>query len=185
MMHTVIDLVVIGTIAVSALFGWLRGFCTEASSLLGWLIALWLTLMFTQKLSIYLEPHISQPQMRLAITAFAIFFISLLAVNAISVVLKTLMAMLGLSMVDRTLGLGFGFVRGLLVIGGLLLIGVSVGWQEESWWKTSHVIPKVQVMSAYCWKTLPKTMSLPIEKWFHAEFSGTKLSAWMETVKKP
>lgn len=179
MIYSVVDIALVGAILVSAIFGWLRGFCTETSSLLGWVFALWFTLLFTPKFEIYLQPYVNQPQMRIAITAFGIFFVCLMLVNAVSVILKTLMNMLGLSILDRTLGLGFGVVRGLLLIGGLLILGASMGWQNEHWWKTSKTIPTIRNMSSNCWEYLPKTLASPIEKWFKAEYSGTKLATWL------
>lgn len=179
MIYSVVDMALVGAISVSAIFGWLRGFCTETSSLLGWVAALWLTMLFTPKLEVYLEPYVHQPQMRIALAAFAIFFSCLMLVNALSVILRTLMNMLGLGMVDRTLGLGFGVVRGLLLVGGLLILGASMGWHNESWWKKSQTIPAIRQMSAVCWQTLPSTLATPIEKWFKAEYSGSKLAAWM------
>lgn len=179
MIYSVVDIALVGAIGVSAVFGWLRGFCTETSSLLGWVVALWLTMLFTPKLEGHLQAYIHQPQMRIAISAFAIFFVCLMLVNAVSVILKTLMSMLGLSLLDRTLGLGFGVVRGLLIVGGLLILGASMGWQNETWWQSSKSIPTIRTMSTYCWQTLPKTLASPIETWFKAEYSGTKLATWL------
>ncbi|MEE2769978.1 MAG: CvpA family protein [Pseudomonadota bacterium] len=179
MIYTVVDIALVGAIAVSAMFGWLRGFCTETSSLLGWVFALWLTIVFSPKCAVYLESYIHQPQMRIALSAFAIFFVCLMLVNTVSVILKTLMGMLGLGLLDRMLGLSFGVIRGLLVVGGLLILGAGMGWQNESWWRSSKSIPTIRIMSTYCWQILPQTLASPIEKWFNAEYSGTQLATWL------
>lgn len=184
MTYLPVDVALVGAIGVSAIFGWLRGFCTETSSLLGWVFALWLTLLFTPKLSVHLESYVQQNEMRLALTAFAIFFVCLMCVNAISVILKTLMNMLGLGLVDRTLGLGFGVLRGLLLVGGLLIIGASMGWQQTSWWQGSTAIPQIRVLSSYCWHSLPNALAHPIETWFKAEYSGTELATWLNATDK-
>lgn len=180
-MSQFVDLVLLAGIGVSALFGWLRGVCTEITSLLGWFIALWLTLLWTPKVTIYIKPYIQDPTLQIALAAFAIFFLCLLAVNALSVVLKTLMSMLGLGVVDRLLGLGFGLFRGGLLLGGLILMGIALGLHENHWWQQSKVIPSARSFSMYCWQKMPNGMIKPIEQWVQAQWSG---SDWMAAVKK-
>ena len=76
---TVVDIVVVFVIVLSALFGVLRGFVKEAISLVKWILATWIAATFAPKLSLLL-PFDSEAVNQA--TAFALFFICVFIIHA-------------------------------------------------------------------------------------------------------
>ena len=75
----VFDWILVAIIAVSCVFGLLRGFVKELLSLASWVAAFFVARLFSFKLSGFMIDWIDQPQFRL-IAAFAILFAATLVV---------------------------------------------------------------------------------------------------------
>ena len=140
------DWTIIGIIAISSFFSLRRGFMREALSLVTWVAAFVIARLFSEALTVVLEPYIETPSLRL-IAAFAILFIATLVVGA---VINNLVAMLvdatGLSGTDRILGVGFGIARGgLLVIALVALIGMTPA-TADPWYQESQLIPHFKTL---------------------------------------
>ena len=79
---TVVDIVIIVVISLSALFSVLRGFVKEAISLASWVVAIWLAVTFAPRLAELLPPSIESEAVRQAI-GFGVIFVLTLMVGAI------------------------------------------------------------------------------------------------------
>lgn len=143
------DWVILSIIGISSLFSLKRGFVREAISLLTWVAAFIIARLFSQSLSILLEPYIETPSVRLA-AGFAILFIAALIVGAlINKLIGALVDATGLTGTDRVLGIGFGAVRGgLIVVAIVALIGLSPA-VEDRWFRESELIPHFVLMEAW------------------------------------
>ena len=87
-----VDIAIIGVFAVSVLIGVFRGFIREALSLTSWVVSVSLAYLFVDVGVMYLEPHISQPLLRLGAAFAAIFIISLLLTSIIGYLLYRLLS---------------------------------------------------------------------------------------------
>lgn len=132
-----LDAVLIGIIAVSALISLVRGFVREVLSLATWIAAFLLSVRYTEALAVYAEPYISSPTIRL-VAAFAALFIATLVVGGLlNYMASVLVGRTGLSGTDRSLGLVFGGLRGLLIVALLVLMAGLTAVPRESWWQRS------------------------------------------------
>lgn len=135
------DWTIIAIIAVSSLMSLKRGFVKEAISLLTWVSAFVLARLFSPSLSVLLDAYIATLSLRL-LTAFAILFvITLIAGALVGALFSALVDATGLTSSDRVLGMGFGAVRGgLVVVVIVALLGMTPAVQDY-WWSESQLIP--------------------------------------------
>ncbi len=135
------DWVILAIIAISSLLSLRRGFVREAVSLATWVVAFIVARLFATSLAVVLQDYIDTPSLQL-LAAFAILFVITLIVGAlVGMLIGALVSATGLSATDRVLGIGFGAVRGALVIVVIVaLLGMTPAVQD-SWWLESNLIP--------------------------------------------
>lgn len=147
------DWLIIGIVAVSSLFSLKRGFIREALSLVTWVSAFIVARLFATSLSTYLVGYIETPSLRM-LAAFAALFVLTLIVGAlVGKLITALVSATGLSATDRILGMGFGAVRGgLVVVVIVALLGLTPA-TEDQWWKDSQLIPHFVLMEEWTKET--------------------------------
>lgn len=132
-----LDYVFIGIIGVSALISLMRGFVREVLSIVVWVAAFWVTLRFASSLAPYLDGYIDSPTLRLVI-AFAGLFIGILVLGGlVNHLASKLVTSTGLGGTDRLLGMVFGGLRGVLIVGLLVLMAGLTSIPREHWWQDS------------------------------------------------
>ena len=135
----VADIVIAAVLAVSAVFGLMRGLVKEVAALVIWASAGLLALAFAGPLGEAIGLNLG-PRLQKAL-GFAVIFIVVLIVGAFAQrLLRGLVETTGLSGTDRTLGLLFGAARGVLVV-TLTLIVVRPFAEERPWWTESKLAP--------------------------------------------
>ena len=142
---TVVDVVIIFVIVLSALFGLLRGFMKESISLAKWVIATWIAATFAPKLAPMLPAAVESEAVRQAISFASLFIIVFLLGTLVSHLVTRMLIKTGLTSVDRVLGLGFGVLRGGLII----IIFVIVGGHfpqlpQQDWWQQSILLERFE-----------------------------------------
>jgi len=143
------DWVIIAILAISALFSIRRGFVKEALSLVTWVSAFVVARLFSGAMAVVLEKYIETPSIRIA-SAFALLFVIMLILGAIiSNLFEMLVNATGLSATDRVLGMGFGVVRGGLVVVVLVALAAQTPAIEDEWWGQSQLIPHFALMESW------------------------------------
>jgi membrane protein required for colicin V production len=127
---------------VSGTVGFFRGFIRESIALAAWLIGLWLAWHFAYIVNPWLGGALSEPGVR-EWTGRAIVLLLVLLFGALvgSVVSHFARRAVGLAAMDRTLGAAFGLLRGVIVIGLLVLAGRAVNLDLEPWWERTNSMP--------------------------------------------
>ena len=144
---TVVDVVIIFVIVLSALFGVLRGFMKESISLAKGIKANGIAATFAPKLAPMLPAAIESEAVRQAISFATLFILVFLLGTLISHLVTRMLIKTGLTSVDRVLGLGFGLLRGVLII----MIFVIVGGHfpqlpRQEWWQQSVLLERFEEM---------------------------------------
>lgn len=135
------DWIIVGIIAVSAVFGLLRGLVREAFSLAGWLAALLVARTFYEPFDALLSSSVSTPSLR-HIAAYGGLFIGTLMVSwLLGYAVTSLVDAAGLRLSDRLLGAVFGFGRGLILVLSLLIL-VQPLVDHDPWWRESKLPPE-------------------------------------------
>jgi membrane protein required for colicin V production len=144
------DYLILGVLVLSTLLGMIRGFVREAIALLAWLGGLWLAWRYAPVLEPLLGGAIGKPPVSTwtarIIIVMGVLIVGWLAAGALGYFLRHS----GLSvMVDRLLGMVFGFVRGAVVIAVFVLLGQFVELNRVDWWRRSHLMPYASELAGW------------------------------------
>ena len=154
-MFTYADFAIVAIVLISVAISFSRGFVREALSLSTWVIAFWIALSFNKQLALFLAPYIATPSLR-TIASFAILLIVTLVLGGLlGFLLSSVVSSTGLSGTDRSLGMVFGFGRGILLVGIALLLLSLTSFTQDSWWNNSVLIPHFQPLIAWLKGFLP------------------------------
>ena len=136
-----IDYAILAVVGISGVVSLMRGFLREALSLIGWIAAFWVAIAFSGEAAILIEAHVSAPSVRHAI-AFAVLFVGVLLLSGVVLHLMGLLVeKTGLSGTDRTLGILFGVLRGVVIVGLLVLLAGLTPLPRDPWWSRSVFLP--------------------------------------------
>ena len=138
------DYIILILLLASTGIGWFRGFFREALSLTTWIIALWVAWKFPHAFDSILGGVLSDPVIKLWVGRFLTFIAIVLIGGLINAVVAMIIKSTGLSSSDRSLGMLFGFGRGFLLIGLLIILAEQLDLSSESWWEDSLLVPYTQ-----------------------------------------
>ena len=117
---SILDFILVLTLGLSSIYGFFKGFLTEVLSLLTWIIAVSVAYALGGQIEVVFESILSSEVLRIWVARLLILtlmlFIGGLASNRVS---KTVGSSIS---GDMLIGLGFGFLRGLVLICLLMLI---------------------------------------------------------------
>jgi membrane protein required for colicin V production len=152
-----LDYALICVVLFSALFGFLRGFVREILSLATWILAFVGTLRYAPLAAEKLKPVIVSQPVRMA-GAYSLTFLGILLAGAIvtwMIVILVRSARLG--PIDRTLGAGFGFLRGGFVVVAAVLVGLTTSLHEYPAWRSSRLVPELVPVAQALQTLIPDT----------------------------
>ncbi len=134
---SVLDLVVLGVVLISALLAAVRGFTREVLAIVAWVTAAAAAWFLHPLLLPHLRPYIPNDSVRLAVAIGGVFILTLIVVSIITVKISDLILDSRIGALDRTMGFAFGAARGLLlcVIGWVFLAWLAQGKMPE--WATA------------------------------------------------
>jgi len=161
---TVVDVIIIFIIVLSALFGLMRGFMKESISLAKWIVATWVAATFASKLAPLLPAAIESEAVRQAISFVSLFIIIFILGTFVSHLVSRLLMKTGLTSLDRALGIGFGVLRGAVII----IIFVIVGGHfpqlpQQQWWQESLMLDRFEELVIWTKDYVP-SMDVSYEK---------------------
>ncbi|GAN81286.1 CvpA family protein [Acidocella aminolytica] len=181
---TWVDGVILGIVALSAVFSMVRGFVREVLGVAAWIGALFAALKFYAPVQPYVASLLPHGMSHFAIygAMAAVFLITLIILSILSALIGGLVRDSALSGLDHSLGLVFGIARGAVIIFlGYIALGMAepaTSWpqpvaharflplaQEGATWLTGFLPQQYQ----------PKIQSLP----------GTLVPAATTLMKQP
>ncbi|TDR93705.1 membrane protein required for colicin V production [Enterovirga rhinocerotis] len=122
---SILDLVVIGVILISALLAAVRGFTREVLAIVAWVTAAAAAWVFHPLVLPRVKEYVTNPNIALAIAIGGVFIVVLLIVSIITVKLSDFILDSRIGALDRTLGFLFGAARGFLIC--------VIGWAGLAW----------------------------------------------------
>ncbi len=145
-----VDLAIAIIILISSLISLKRGFFREAISLVIWLLAVVVSIMFHEQLSVLIQPYLESPSLRKVLSIISLFILCLLVGGIVSLLMSQLIKLTGMTGTDRLFGVVFGALRGVIVVVVLLMVGQNMlPVHEEAWWHQSLVIPHFLRLEAW------------------------------------
>lgn len=153
------DWVIVAILGLSVLVGLWRGLVREAVSLAVWLAAIVAAIAFGPQVTELYADWISLPSARTALAYATVFILVLIVGGLLGWLLGRLVHGTGLGGTDRMLGLGFGLLRGGLVVAALVLVLGYTPLPKDPWWHESQLIPRFEPAAAWLREQLPDTLA--------------------------
>ena len=131
------DWALLGVLGLSMLVGAWRGLVFEVLSVLGWALSFFAAQWFAPNLAGELPLQSAGEPVRYA-AAFVLIFIGVLIVcSLVTVAIKKWVQAVGLRPIDRTLGAGFGALRGVILLLAVAVVVNMTGVKNSAWWQQS------------------------------------------------
>jgi membrane protein required for colicin V production len=145
MPFSVLDLVVIGVVLISALLAAVRGFTREVLAIVAWAVAAAAAWYLHPMVLPIAQQYISSNTVALVAAIGGIFVITLIVVSIITVQISDLILDSRIGALDRTLGLVFGAARGFLIcVIGWAFMGWLLQGKNPEWAVTSKTRPAME-----------------------------------------
>ncbi|MFP6682864.1 MAG: CvpA family protein [Gammaproteobacteria bacterium] len=149
------DIAILTTIGISALISLFRGFMREALSLVGLGAAIWVAVAFYNPAADLLADYVAIPTARRVLAFVSIVVVSLLLAGIINHFIGKLIDKTGLSGTDRMLGIVFGFVRGVAIVGAIVMLLGLTQVPQDPWWRESMLMMHFQELALIAINFLP------------------------------
>ena len=134
------DYIVLGVIALSVLIGLWRGLVSEVMALAVWIAAFWVAWLLGPHVATRFRGIIELPSARMLVGYGLCFLVVLLLGALLRFLVSKLVESTGLTGTDRLLGMGFGFVRGVLLVTlAVFLLGFTP-FSRDPWWQQSVLL---------------------------------------------
>ena len=147
---SMLDFVLVVTLAISAVVGFFRGFVSEILSLLVWVIAFWATFSFDDSLGIYLLSSIESEASRIWLSRLLIIAIVLIVGGIINKLLSKIVSWNFTG--NLFFGILFGFFRGLVLITIIILILEDTRLYSEPWVQDAMLLEYAENISDFVTK---------------------------------
>ena len=148
-----IDYAILAVVSISGVISLMRGFVREALSLSGWIAAFWIAIAFSGRGAAFLEGYVTVPSWRVAIAFVVLLVLVLVACGIVLRMAGLLVEKTGMSGTDRSLGIVFGVLRGIVIMGLLVLLAGLTTLPGTPWWSQSlflpHFVELAQEFGAY------------------------------------
>jgi membrane protein required for colicin V production len=156
MPFSVLDLVVVGVVAISALLAAVRGFTREVLAIVAWGAAAAAAWFLHPAALPFVKQYVDKDSLALVAAIGGIFVLTLIVVSIITVKVSDLILDSRIGALDRTMGFIFGAARGFLicVIGWVFLNWLMQGKNPE-WAATAKTRPALESTGAELVAMLP------------------------------
>jgi membrane protein required for colicin V production len=158
-----VDILVAAVIVISTVIAVLRGFVREALSILAWSAAIAAAIYFGPAATRSLRHYISTPFAAPLLACIGIFVVVLIPCSLVSHRLSHMVRNSPVGMLDRGLGVPFGILRGLALVGVIYLaVCFVIPFREQPPWLThARLLPVLQYSSKAVSSLIPDRVHAP------------------------
>src|SRR5215472_8504581 len=148
---TLLDVILIGVMLISAILAIIRGFMREVLSIAAWAIAALVTLYSYSKLLPLAKGYVNNDIIAAVAVVAGTFLLTLMLVSVVTVRFSDMVLDSRVGALDRTLGFLFGLARGLLivVVAFLFFVWLVPAKTQPSW--VANAKSKVVLQSTGDW----------------------------------
>lgn len=132
-----LDWIFLVVLLASLALGLWRGLIFEVLSMANWVAAFILAQWLAPDAAQHLPMSGAGEAVRYAAGFVVVFVASVLAGTLVALLARKLLAAAGLAPVDRTLGAGFGLVRGVVLVLAATVVVMMTPLQSSPWWQES------------------------------------------------
>lgn len=165
-----LDIAIIGLILISVLVGLIRGFTKELMSITAWVVSIYLAFNFYEPPAEYFSQFINNELAANIAGGAAIFIVALFVLSMVGYLISKAVSASGVKGTDRVLGAVLGAVRGVLIIGFLVVIASIFNVENRQVWKDSQLISHFEPVASTINSVLPE------------QFKVTKISGAVDSA---
>ncbi|HVZ14771.1 MAG TPA: CvpA family protein [Bauldia sp.] len=169
---TLLDLIVLIVVLISALLAMVRGFVREVLSIASWIIAAGAAYFLYKPLVPLVSPYIESDTVAKVIAAAVVFVIAVIVASYVTTKISDYVIDSRVGAVDRIFGLLFGAARGVL----LLVIALAFfDWlvsKPPAWVSDSRSAPVLTALGGRLMDALPPDAEAKLMAFFHKDDSG-------------
>jgi membrane protein required for colicin V production len=143
---TLIDVLVVLVVILSTIYAGYRGFVNETLSIFAWAAAAFATLYFAPAVAPFLRARMSTPLVGTVVAYLGIFLVVLIPLSFISYRFSENVKNSPVGAVDRALGVIFGIVRGLAIVGiAYIVFTMFVAVHDHPrWLREARLLPLIR-----------------------------------------
>lgn len=158
---TILDLIVIGVVLISALLAAVRGLTREVLAIASWVAAAAVAWAFHPQLMPFAQQHIPNQTIALVAVIAGLFLVTLIVVSLVTARISDFVLDSRIGALDRTLGFVFGAGRGLLlaVIGFLFFSALVTENKEPVWVRDAKTKPILKETGLSLLAVLPQDIN--------------------------
>jgi membrane protein required for colicin V production len=170
---TVLDLIVIVVVLISATLAMVRGFVREVLSVASWVAAVAAAYFFHRPVVPLIRPYIESATVSTIVAAALIFFIALIVASYVTTKISDFVIDSRIGAIDRGLGFVFGAARGVLLIVIALWFFNFLVAQPPDWVANAQSEPILRDLGEQLVLALPED----IESWIQNHTRGEDVVA--------
>jgi membrane protein required for colicin V production len=179
---TILDLIVIAVVFISAVLAMVRGFVREVLSVASWIAAVAAAYFFYKPVVPLIRPYIESNTAATVAAAAAIFFVALIVASYITTKISDFVIDSRIGAIDRGLGFVFGAARGVLLAVIALLFFSWLVQTPPSWVAEARSKPILDDLGEKLMAALPDDIESAIMSRFH---QGDETSSGSDTATPP
>lgn len=141
-----LDCAIVAIIGLSIITGMFRGFVKELIALGIWILAIWLASTHSQDMSVWVQPYITDKTACIAVAFVGILVATLISGAIVNTIISLILHRSGLSGIDRLLGMGFGFLRGIFIVALLMVVVKMTSLPSEEYRDKSSLYAHFDVL---------------------------------------
>lgn len=157
------DYLVLAIVGISVLFSIMRGFVREILALASWIIAFVVARFYTMDLAPLLPAAIPSESLRILAAFLILFLLTLLLCSLLGIALARVFKKVGLGWLDRGLGALFGVLRGILIVGVLVLLAGFTALPRDTVWRNAMFSAPLEAMVQSLLPWLPDDIAKHVE----------------------
>ncbi len=154
-----LDISIVVIVVLSALFGLVRGFAREALALLGWVLSVWVALQFSPGLSELMKSVITVDSLRFILAFTLLFVVTLLFAAVINHLISSSVRKSSLSGTDRSLGVLFGILRGVVLVAVLTWTVGFTTLPQQATWKHAVLVGYFEQLAMWMRGSIPPALA--------------------------
>ncbi len=149
------DYAVLAIIGISVLLSIMRGFVREILALVSWVIAFIVAKLYAVELTPLLPEAIPNEALKMLAAFLILFLATLLLCSLLAIALSQIFKKVGLGWIDRGLGAIFGVLRGVLIVGTLVLLAGFTALPKDPMWRNAMFAAPLEAMVTLILPWLP------------------------------
>jgi len=136
-----IDYLMLALVVCSCIAGLMRGLLREIVALVTWITAVWVAWNYSGLIESHLGGALANNVVRPWVARTLIFVVVLMIGTTVGLMVTHMVRLSLFSGLDRALGGMFGFLRGLIMCGLLVMLFHALRLDEEPSWRQSLLVP--------------------------------------------